>query len=115
MSGKGVARSPGIDREGVDTAGHQRIERIINEAMPGYATKALEAAADEENAEMPALAGTGMAGMQVAVVRHFEALGLQRSRECGLDFDGADAHFSVTDSGARSSRVGSFGAGSGFR
>ena len=112
-----VARSPGVDREGVDAMPHQRVERIIDEAVPGYAWKAFEPDADDPDAEVAAFARPGVPGVQMDVVLHREAFGMQGRVEGGFDVGRADCHFSFACRAAGPSAVagGSEGSGKGFK
>ena len=87
-----LVRGARVDREGMDAAWHQRVQSIIYEAMPGDAAEAFEAGAGDAHAEMPTLSGTGVAGVQVAVVLDLELSRRQRLSKGDLDVSGADAH-----------------------
>lgn len=120
VTGSAVTRGPGVDREGVDATSHQRLERIINEAMPGDAGQAFEAPAHHDDAEVPAFARAGMAGVQVAVVLNLEAFRLQDCGQRCLDLACGDAHgrpryFSGAGCGAGVRGGASVDAGNGFR
>jgi hypothetical protein len=49
--------------------GEPRGERIIHKAVPGYTAQAFEALADQMHGKVPPLAGSGVAGVKVTVVR----------------------------------------------
>ena len=70
-----------LDSQRMDAGGHQQAQSIIHEAMSRHAAAAGEPCTGDAHAEVPALAGTGMAGMQVAFVDDFE----QRGGKAGLD------------------------------
>ena len=69
-----------LDGQRVDADRHQQAQRIIHKAMPRHAVQPGKARAGDAHAEMPALARTGMAGMQVAVVLHLQQFRLQGCR-----------------------------------
>ena len=70
------ARCASVDGQGMDIATRSsfklRLQSIINEPMPGHAAQAREALADDAHAEVTALLGTGVTGVQVAVVLNFQ-------------------------------------------
>jgi hypothetical protein len=90
--GSTFAGGAGIDGQGVDAAWNQGVQGIIYEAMPLQPGLADEAFADNSDAEVTALARTGVAGMQVAVILHFQRFGLQGFAQCGFDLAGFDRH-----------------------
>ena len=85
-------RGAGVDRQGVDAARHQGVQGIIYEPMTGDPAEAFEAGAGDGDAEVAALAGTGMAGVQVAVVDNDERLRSERGTQGRLDVGRRDAH-----------------------
>ena len=66
----------------------QRTQRIIHKAMSSYSAQAGEARAGQHHAEMSALARTGMAGMQVAVVVDLQRGGGERGLQAIVDLGG---------------------------
>ena len=118
MKGSAVARSPGVDRKGVDAAtSDQRVEAIINEPMAGHPREAIEAVADDPDGEMTALERAGVPGVAVAVVLDRQAGRLQAGCQCALQIGCADAHLSLAGGDAGPSRPApvSIGSGSGFK
>ena len=95
----------------------QRVEAIINEAMPGHPREAIEAIADDPHREMAALARAGVAGVQVAVVLDREAGRLQTGCERPFEIGRADAHLSLAGGAAGPRRPDdvSIGSAIGFR
>ena len=85
-------RSAGVDREGVNAARHQGVQGIIYEAMPADAAEAFEPGAGDGDAEVPPLAGTGMADVEMAVVDDRQRLRSERLAQDGVDLFGRDAH-----------------------
>ncbi len=71
---------------------HEGLQGIIYEAMPGYARQAFEARTGDGDAEVPALTGAGMAGVQVAVVTNLEGSGREGRAQGRLDFARRDRH-----------------------
>ena len=109
-------RSAGVDRQGVDAARHQGVKGIIYEPMAGDAAEAFEPRAGDGDAEMASLAGTGMPGMQVAVVDDSDRFGCERSAQRRLDVAGRDAHRESGPTPAAGRLPGgSFGASSSWR
>jgi len=82
------ARGPGDQREGVNTLPRQRAEGIINEPMAGQARQPGEAGAVDLHAEMPAFAGSRMAGMLVAVVVDHQVIGSQHLAQARCELIG---------------------------
>ena len=118
VKGSAVARSPGVDRKGVDAAtSDQRVQAIINEAVPGHPREALEAIADDPDREVTAFERSRMPGVAVAVVLDRQAGRLQARRQGPFEVDGANAHLSLAGGDAGPSRPdeGSIGSGTGFR
>ena len=118
VKGSAVARSPGVDRKGVDAAtSDQRVEAIINEPMAGHSGEAIEAIADDPDREMTAFESAGVPGVAVAVVLDRQAGRLQAGRQCAFQIGCADAHLSLArgDAGPRWPDTVSIGSGSGFR
>jgi len=76
----------------MDAQRHQWAEGIIYEPVPAHARQATEGFARDANAEVPALARTRMAGVQVAVVLHLETLWRQGGAQGALDVFAADVH-----------------------
>jgi len=109
-------RGAGVDCQGVDAARHQGVQGIIYEPMTGDPAEAFEAGAGDGDAEVAALAGTGMAGVQVAVVDDGERFGRERSAQGRLDVGRGDAHReSGPTPAAGKVPWGSFGASSSLR
>jgi len=81
-----------LDGQGVYALGDQLAQGIIHEPMLRHAGQAGEAATTNAHREMAAFPRAGMAGMQVAVVHHFQGLGLQRGMQRLLDLCGSDRH-----------------------
>ena len=116
--GSAVARNPGVDRKGVDAAtSDQRVEAIINEAVPGHPGEAIEAFADDPHGEVAALPGPGVTDVEMAVVLDREAGRLQTGRQCAFEVGRADAHLSLPGGAAGPRRPGdvSIGSATGFR
>lgn len=62
----------------MNTALGQVAERRVDEAMAGEGGKADEARRAYDDMEVPAFTGSGMAGMQRAVITDFEQVGIER-------------------------------------
>jgi len=75
----------GVDGQGVDTRSHLMTERMIHEAVPRRPRQAFEGGGPDMDREVPALAGTGMAGMQVAVVDHAQLARRERLPQQAVD------------------------------
>lgn len=86
----GFAGGAGVDGEGVNATRNQGVEGIIYEAMTLQTGRVDEAFAHDPHAEMAAFTGPRMARVQVAVVLHFQQLGLQCGTQCVVDFLGVD-------------------------
>ena len=74
-SSAGAGRFAGRERgqrEGMNAAGHPLGDGIIHKAMSRRPGEVFEARTHEMDAEMAAFASAGVAGVQVAVVVHFE-------------------------------------------
>jgi hypothetical protein len=65
--------------------GEPRGERIIHKAVPGYTAQAFEALADQMHGKVPPLAGSGVAGVKVTVVRDNQGMRVERSPQGRLD------------------------------
>ena len=70
--GSGIARGAGVDGDGVDASRNQGLQRIIYEPMARQTRQPGKPGADHAHAEVPPLASTRMARMQVTVVLNDE-------------------------------------------
>ena len=118
VKGSAVARSPGVDRKGVDAAtSDQRVEAIINEAVSGHSGEAFESIADDPHREVAAFLRPGVADVQVAVVLDSQADRLQSRRQRLFEIGRGDAHLSLVGGAAGPRRPDevSIGSATGFR
>ena len=65
--------------------GEPQGERIIHKAVPRHAAQAFEALADQTHGKVPPFAGSGVAGVKVAVVRDDQGMRVERSPQGRLD------------------------------
>lgn len=80
-----------LDGQRVNALGDHPAQGIIHEAMAGNSAQSGHAISDDSHPQMRAFAGPGMAGVQVAVVDHFQRL--QRAQglaQDAVDFGGGD-------------------------
>lgn len=72
-------RRHGMDAQGMNVGLHHVSQTAVNELMSGQRPQAGKFVGDDEYLEVSAaLAGAGVAGVQMAFIDHFELRGLQR-------------------------------------
>lgn len=84
----GLRRGSGVDRDpdGVDISGQQAAECVVYQAVPSHGAQALEAGRRDADVEVAAaIPGPDMPGVQMALISHFQHLGIQCRAEATLD------------------------------
>lgn len=80
----------GLDRQSVNPLRDHIAQGIIHKAVTLNVCQSVEAAAAQMHRKMASLAGTGMAGVQVAVVGDLNGFELQGLTQGGFDQGGGD-------------------------
>ncbi len=81
----------GLDRQGMNPLGDHMAQGIIHKAVTLNVCQSVEAAAAQMHRKMASLPGTGMAGVQVAVVGDLDGFERQGLTQGGFDQGGRDA------------------------
>jgi len=76
------------DRQRMHALCSKWAQRIIHKTVSSHAAQAGEARTADVHREVPAFAGTGMAGMQMAVVVHLQLAGRQCLAQSVFDLGG---------------------------
>ena len=76
----------------MNAARDQKLHSIIYEPVPGNTRQTVEALGRDSHREVPAFAGAGVAGVQVAVVEDFEFQRRQCAKHRVFDFSCGHAH-----------------------
>ena len=74
-----------LNGQGMQPLVYEILQRIIHKAMACHAGQSREAFAGHADREMATFLGTGMAGVQVAVILDFDGRWVQGGAQGGLD------------------------------
>jgi hypothetical protein len=85
QGGSGLVGCLGLDGQGMNALGRQGTQGIIHEAMSREPGEPAEVRARDLHREVPSFAGTGVAGVLVAVVAHLQPGGRETLAQAAFD------------------------------